>query len=255
MVVGNPPYINVDDSALNQLYRQRYQSCYRQYSLGVPFTERFFQLSLSVANQPPGYVGLITTNSFMKREFGKKLIEAYLPRQDLTHVIDTSGADIPGHGTPTVILFARHRQPVGETVRAVLGIRGETGTPNDPARGLVWRAITKQVDLAGSESVYVSVADMPRAAFAKHPWSIAGGGTTELKTAVENVSTTTLGDTCDEIGRTTVVGEDDVWIAEPSFFQRKNLVPHIPLIVGDRVRDWSISHQTIVLLSVRVIGR
>ena len=41
----------------------------------------------------------------MKREFGKKLIEEFFPRVDLTHVIDTSGAYIPGHGTPTVILF------------------------------------------------------------------------------------------------------------------------------------------------------
>ena len=39
---------------------------------------------------------MITANSFMKREFGKKLIEEYIPRWDLTHVIDTSGAYIPG---------------------------------------------------------------------------------------------------------------------------------------------------------------
>ena len=42
----------------------------------------------------------------MKREFGKKLIEEFFAQKvDLTHVIDTSGAYIPGHGTPTVILF------------------------------------------------------------------------------------------------------------------------------------------------------
>lgn len=140
-VVGNPPYITVKDSALNDLYRQRYRCCHMKYSLGVPFTERFFQLSLSAANQSAGYVGLITTNSFMKREFGKKLIEVYLPQQDLTHVIDTSGAYIPGHGTPTVVLFARHRRPVGETLRAVLGIRGEPGTPPRPAEGQVWSSI------------------------------------------------------------------------------------------------------------------
>ena len=46
-VVGNPPYITVKDAALNQAYRQRYVSCHRQYSLGCPFTERFFELALS----------------------------------------------------------------------------------------------------------------------------------------------------------------------------------------------------------------
>ena len=77
---------------------------------------------------------MITANSFMKREFGKKLIEEFFPTVDLTHVIDTSGAYIPGHGTPTVILFGRNRRPVGEQVRAVLGIRGEPTTPDDPAQ-------------------------------------------------------------------------------------------------------------------------
>ena len=57
-----------------------------------------------------GYVGQITSNSFMKREFGKKLIEEYLAAIDLTLIVDTSGAYIPGHGTPTVILVGRNRE-------------------------------------------------------------------------------------------------------------------------------------------------
>ena len=72
----------------------------------MPFTERFFDLACTeTATESAGYVGLITTNSFMKREFGKALIEKVIPSLDLTHVLDTSGAYIPGHGTPTVILF------------------------------------------------------------------------------------------------------------------------------------------------------
>jgi hypothetical protein len=46
----------------------------------------------------------------MKREFGKGLVEKVLAPLDLTGVIDTSGAFIPGHGTPTVILFGRHQK-------------------------------------------------------------------------------------------------------------------------------------------------
>ena len=104
VVVGNPPYVTVKDKAASRLYRERYGTCHRQYSLAVPFTERFFGLALPGADtaasrvQRAGYVGLITANSFMKREFGKKLIESFFPTVDLTHVIDTSGAYIPGHG-------------------------------------------------------------------------------------------------------------------------------------------------------------
>lgn len=132
VVVGNPPYITVKDQALSRAYRNKYPTCHRQYSLGVPFTERFFDLTLSPkGNRPAGYMGMITANSFMKREFGKKLIEEYITGKDLTHVIDTSGTYIPGHGTPTVILFARNRGPVLDKLRAVLGIRGEPCTPKD----------------------------------------------------------------------------------------------------------------------------
>jgi hypothetical protein len=145
VVVGNPPYITVKDSALSQTYRERYRTCHRQYSLGVPFTERFFDLCLappdgadlfSDASQKrhgAGYVGMITANSFMKREFGKKLIGQFFPRIDLTHVIDTSGAYIPDHDTPTVILFGRNRKPVAEVVRADPGAAADLG--GDLGRG------------------------------------------------------------------------------------------------------------------------
>ena len=56
-VVGNPPYIVVKDAALNAAYRQRYASCHRQYSLGAPFTERFFDLALTGNGAPAGFVG------------------------------------------------------------------------------------------------------------------------------------------------------------------------------------------------------
>ena len=72
----------------------------------------------------------------MKREFGTKLIEDFLADQDLRLVADTSGAFIPGHGTPTVIIVGRNHEPVGSIVRAVLGIRSEAGRPEDPANRL-----------------------------------------------------------------------------------------------------------------------
>src|SRR6202044_989709 len=73
-VVANPPYITPKDRALNEAYRRRYSACYMKYSLVVPFMEQIFRLALS-----GGFTGQITANSFMKREFGKKLIEEFLP--------------------------------------------------------------------------------------------------------------------------------------------------------------------------------
>src|SRR5208282_670908 len=144
-VVANPPYITPKDRALNLAYRESYFTCHMKYSLAVPFLERIVSLA-----SEGGFTGQITANSFMKREFGKKLIEEFFPRVDLTHVIDTSGAYIPGHGTPTVILFARARRPVSGTVRAVLGTKGEPATPEDASQGLVWRSIVEHIDISSS---------------------------------------------------------------------------------------------------------
>ena len=66
-----------------------------------------------------------------------------------------------------------------------MGIKGEPSTPDDPAQGLVWSAIVGQIDQAGSESEFVSVADTPRATFARHPWSIGGGGAATCKELIE----------------------------------------------------------------------
>jgi hypothetical protein len=170
----------------------------------------------------------------MKREFGSKLIELVLPRLDLTHVIDTSGAYIPGHGTPTVILFGRHRPPVSECVRTVMGIKGEPSTPDDPAHGLVWSAIVGQIDRAGSESDFVSVADTPRATFGKHPWSIGGGGAGDLLEALTEATTHT--------------GEDSVFFAPKDWINRHRLGQYaVALVEGEGVRDFVIDAETQVL--------
>lgn len=241
-VVGNPPYIVVKDAALNAAYRRKYASCHMKYSLGAPFTERFFELAVTGSDgRGAGYVGLITANSFMKREFGSKLIEQVLPRLDLTHVVDTSGAYIPGHGTPTVILFGRHRGPVDEGVRTVMGIKGEPSTPTNPAHGLVWSAIVGQIDQVGSESDFVSVADTSRATFAKHPWSIGGGGAADLKEMIEANSNAAFGATTSAMGFFGISAADEVMLADLPSFLRHGVEPDRirPAVAGDEVRDWA----------------
>ena len=240
-VVGNPPYITVKDRALNQAYRKIYSTCHMKYALSVPFIERFWQLAVSGSeNQPAGFVGMINANSFMKREFGKKVVEEFFPHVDLTHVIDTSGAYIPGHGTPTVILFGRNRRPVDDGVRAVMGIKGEPSTPSDPAEGQVWMNIVQQTDQPGSESEFVSVADTARASFGNHPWSIGGGGAADLKEAIDDSCDKVIAAIAAEVGITTVPGEDAVYLlGSADVVRRLNIESTLPILTGDSIRDWS----------------
>ncbi|MDS1270763.1 BREX-2 system adenine-specific DNA-methyltransferase PglX [Lipingzhangella sp. LS1_29] len=249
VVVGNPPYVTVKDAELSKRYREQYSACHRQYSLSVPFAQRFFQLAREPATdgRGAGHVGQITANSFMKREFGKKLIQEFFAlRAELTEVIDTSGAFIPGHGTPTVILIGRnrsHAHPRTATVRTVMGIRGEPEEPDVPSQGHVWQAIVNQINQPGSESAWVSVADVERGEFAQFPWSLAGGGADEVLQVVAGGSDRTLEDREASIGRTTVLGEDDAWIRpDVSTLRRRGEYANAKvLVIGEAVRDYAIS--------------
>ncbi|HET6356262.1 BREX-2 system adenine-specific DNA-methyltransferase PglX [Streptomyces sp.] len=251
VVVGNPPYITVKDKKLNALYRELYKSCARQYALSVPFAERFFQLARRAdgSGRSSGIVGQITSNSFMKREFGRPLIETYFGHKvELTEVIDTSGAYIPGHSTPTVILVGRPTTSSqrSETVRTVLGVQGEPSTPEDAAEGVVWRAITDQIDVPGSESNWVTSVDAPRDRFAHFPWSLSGGSSAEVFQHINEVSDRTLSSVVRLIGRYTHTGSDDSYFAPLGTWRRHGVAAAkiVPLVSGEAVRDWSESTAT-----------
>ncbi len=140
-VLGNPPYVTPKTATMRDAVRAAYpRVCHMKYALSLPFHALMNDLLL-----PGGWCAQLTANSFMKREFGKKYIEQYLPGYDLEWVIDTSGAYIPGHGTPTVILVNRNQPPTSDTVRSVLGILGEPKAPGDASQGLVWGDIARKV--------------------------------------------------------------------------------------------------------------
>lgn len=239
-VVANPPYITEKDAARKAYHRekvdkkQRYVSAYREYSLGAPFTERCFQLA-----EKAGFVGLITSNNFMKREFGKPLIETVLAGLDLTLVVDASQAYLPHHGTPTVLMFGRKQRSDADRVRAVMGKRGESGTPHDPANGKVWRGIADGWTTVGFENEYVSVSDVPRRSLARHPWSLGGGGAAELKTRLDEHATRSLGSIADEIGVAVVLREDDLFLqGEAAIRAGVPITCTEPCVEGINVRDW-----------------
>lgn len=250
VVVGNPPYITVKDKTLNAAYRKLYSTCKGTYSLSIPFMERFYGLAKhGTSSQPAGWTGQITSNSFMKRQFGSKIIEDYLTRQDLRLVVDSSGAYIPGHGTPTVILVGKHQQPVGQTVRAVLGVQGEPGRPEDPANGLVWRSITDHIGLPSHDDQWISVVDMSRQRLATHPWSLTGGGATDVMETILDSTHRSLAEMTKEIGFAAVTREDEAYLIGAGTLRRRRIAEEhiLPLVAGEVVRDWQIGEAVVAL--------
>ncbi|WP_440078397.1 BREX-2 system adenine-specific DNA-methyltransferase PglX [Streptomyces sp. NEAU-PBA10] len=263
VVVANPPYITVKDKRENQNYRDVYWACSRQYALSVPFAQRIFELAIrsSGDERNGGFTGQITSNSFMKREFGKLLIESFFwggPYKDpkskkkrdfggveLSHVIDTSGAWIRGHGTPTVILAGRNQVArQSEPIRAVLGVRGEPEEPKRETVGKVWAAIVDQVSRPGTESQWVTVENAERRRFSRFPWTLSGGGAPLVMSAIEQAPTR-LGSLVSEIGRTTHTGLDEAYYMPPSAAATRNLTPgSVPVILGEEVREYGLRPST-----------
>jgi hypothetical protein len=243
-VVGNPPYITVKDKALKKIYRSKFgKVCKGQYALTVPFMVQFF--ALARRGTQSGWVGQITSNSFTKREFGVPLIEDFLARRDLRLVEDTSGAFIPDHGTPTVIIVGRNQAPEGSRIRAVLGVRGEPGQPDNPAEGYVWTSVVGHVDDAGWNDDWITVSDLDRKLFITHPWTLRGGGAIELLSQIENTPSR-LNSRITLIGRTCHTGEDDAYFAAPGTWKRFAVSRDsvVALVAGDVVRDWSLEPTT-----------
>lgn len=247
-VAANPPYITVKDPKLNAAYRERYNHLKGTYALSVPFMELLFKLAKrQEGDHPAGWVGQITSNSFMKREFGARIIEEFITHLDLVEVIDTSGAYIPGHGTPTAIMVGRNRSPSTSTVRAVLGIRGEPGRPDVPAEGLVWSAITTRVEEAGHQDAWITVTDLDRAVLSRHPWSLAGGGSGSVTATINANASGRLNSVIwPPIGGSIRAGADEAYMRSSDWRARQPL-PVRPLVLGEQLRDWGYSPDTQIL--------
>lgn len=248
-VVGNPPYITGDDETVRAAYKARYATCYREFALTVPFMERFFELATvydDTGKPLAGFVGKITGNNFLRREFGTKLVDEFLRRMDIQLLVDASGAYLPGHGTPTVLLFGRSRPSVTHQVRVVDNLRTEATQPPVAAEGLVWRAIEEYADHPGGGNEYARTSIIGQQNLFRHPVSLGPGR--DLAIQIARDADTTVSQIIKEIGYSGQTNIDDLMLRPRSAWARtrvgRDLV--VDLAVGDAIRDWSISSDTVV---------
>jgi hypothetical protein len=235
VVVGNPPYITPKDAQKRDDYRIFWpHSAAGKYALSAPFAERFFQLCCT-----EGFVGQITSNSFMKRRFGKKLVETSFPKWDLTMVVDTSGARIPGHGTPTVVIFGRSAPPSSNTVAVIAGMRGEPRHATGHPHGIVWQSLVSASSDPNSwpQNEFVAVAQVARDTLSIHPWTIGDSQQTELLDCIGNHST--LKERGWRVGFMTILQQDEVYLSPPASCGGAT-VSVAKLGTGSLVRDYTV---------------
>jgi hypothetical protein len=238
-VVGNPPYIAVKDKKKREDYRRAWpRSASGKYSLSAPMTERFLTMPLA-----GGRAGLIVANNFGKREFGDGLVSRVLPEVRLDLVVDTSGAYIPGHGTPTVMLFTSR---VGEraadaTTHIVVGKRGEPREPVDPGRGIVWSAIVAHFAEIDYEDAWIAVFGVDKKRLTTHPWVL--GNKAALALYDHLAAQPRVKDLGAEAGPAVIIIEDEAFVRRYA-----RALPLRRIVFGEDVRDWQIkaSGSTVV---------
>ncbi|MDR6906413.1 hypothetical protein J2X63_002099 [Agromyces sp. 3263] len=250
VVVGNPPYIAVSDRAQKKTYGQLYSACSGHWVLSVPFMQLFFELAVrSESTAGSGYVGQITSDSFSKREFGETLVRDFLSGNDLaspvdlTLVVDSAGAWIPGHnfeGTPTVMLFGRRRRPISTTVRVVESIRSEAGRPEVPSRSATWQEIVAAANGELLSGEFVAAEESPRSLIAEHPWVLRHGAKPLLDQMMASSGRRVRGMVA-RAGFFGVVGVDDAFVVPQGFASRVHLESSFRrLAIGDGVRDYAV---------------
>ena len=244
VVVCAPPLNVAMEPALRDAYRRRYRSALGRSPLCVPFIERCFQLG-----DRDGFVGVLVGNSFMKREFGKSLVESVLPAVELTHIIDTAGAYIPGYGVPTMMLLGRSRSPKSETIRVVAGKCGEPIAPIQPREGRVWSSIVARLDQADYEDDYIAVSDVRREQMVTHPWFLGARDVMKLRETLEQ-DAVRLGALVKSVRMGARSGLDHVYMLPGRLAARLGLESEVlrPLVRGAGIHDFTCSTEEVAIV-------
>jgi hypothetical protein len=110
--------------------------------------------------------------------------------------------------------------------------------PATPERALVQRAL----DAVSGQDDFVSVTDVPRETFAKHPWSIGGGSQLELTTIIEQNSVCCLLDKIEAISSLCITREDEAYLLPQKTLDRMHIRKEhqITSVQGDQIRDWQL---------------
>ena len=134
-----------------------------------------------------------------------------------------------------------------------MGIQSEPTPPEKPELGFVWQSIVRQLDSSPSQDRFISVTDSERSLFHSHPWSLGGGGGSELKALLNETAKQTLGDVATSLGFMAILSEDDAFVA-PGLAMARRRIPSRPFVRGEDLRDWDQTVELNVIFPYTVSG-
>lgn len=248
IIVGNPPFVTARNPDRRERYRARWPtSTFQKYQLVAPFIE----LSLTKLLRGEGQIGLILSNAFATRDFGKPIVEQVFRGMELLNVIDCSGLMFPGHGTPTSIVLGQALEAGAEPVIPTLlcGTRPGMGQlREEPEETALWGEVERSWEDSRSVGDHVVVAQWSITEARTHPWSFDAGGSS-AKRLLERGTETLRTLLSDNVGVATMTNSDEVFDNEGGHWRRNGVESAFLtyFVEGPENRDWSIPVDRVLL--------
>lgn len=228
-VVGNPPYVRIQalDYKIREHYKQDYKSAYKQFDLYVLFIERGINW---LKDGSP--LGFITSNKFIKREYGKEIRKIINKNGQISQLVDLTSIKIFKDATndPVIIIFFNTSIP--KELKYVEVLRYKEGILNHALYH------GNQKDYLDS---FVKIIRIPNKMLIENAWEVVGKKEQDLMNKI-NQNCVLLKDLEAGIHEGLITGADNVFIVDEGTINKLKLEKELlqPVLKGKEIRRFSV---------------
>jgi type I restriction-modification system DNA methylase subunit len=236
-VVGNPPYVRVQmlDYKSRDLYKREYKSAYKQFDLYVLFVER----GISWLNDK-AFLGYITSNKFIKREYGKEIRKILTNEGKLLQLVDLTQIKIFKEATndPVIFIFKKTTEP--QILKWVEVIDYKENILNH----IIYHG--NKIDYSDD---YIKIFNVTNEELIQNNWQIVGKQEQKLIFKI-NKKGTKLKEIQAQIHEGLITGADDVFVVNENTIHTLRLESQLlkPVLKGKYIRKYSILSPKLFLI-------
>ena len=236
-VVGNPPYVRVQslDYKIREYYKENYKSAYKQFDLYVLFIEKGINWLKDNSK-----LGFITSNKFIKREYGKGIRSLITNRGQLTQLTDLTSIKVFKDATndPVIVIFCNSLTPMtlkyAEIQRYKEEILNHTlyhGNKEDYSDSFV-----RIIRIANKDLI-------------ENNWRVVSKEEQRLLDKI-NKNSLLLRDLVTGIHEGLITGADDIFIVDKNIINKARLEKELlrPVLKGKEIRRYSIRETNRALI-------
>ncbi len=227
-VVGNPPYVRVQtlDYKSRDLYKQEYKSAHKQFDLYVLFIERGIAWLKDKA-----FLGYITSNKFIKREYGKEIRRILINEGKLLQLVDLTQIKIFKEATndPVIFVFRKTTEPQILKYVEVMNYK------EDILNYILYHG--NKIDYSDE---FTKIFNVTNEELIRNNWQIAGKQEQKLISKI-NQKGTQLKKLHAQIHEGLITGADDVFVVNENTIHTLRLESQLlkPVLKGKYIRRYS----------------